>query len=459
MSPRAADLVAARREPRAQLAEVVELAVEDGDDVAASRSRPAGRPCSRSITCEPPVAEHAAAEGLGRARGRGPGGRSRAFIASTSAGCGARGSANESPQIPHMRDSVPSRTLRRLLPRRAAARRRRLAALRRAPAPPARRLRRDRADAAARRAYGEDEERWLERARAAAAHGPFGHHTHWTSPTHARPTGGDPARARPRARARWLRAARARAPLLLRRRLVHGRGVAAASPSSATSTAPRPPSGRTTCPPGAPRLALAAPALAAPARRRRCCSSCRRPTRSACRARGAPRAAVPDVVHVLLPRHGSARPPPRVALRGPLLVLAAPAPGDRPRRARRRRRRPTRRSCAWSDRAWLIDGPWLDWPLCPRSRPPRRSGDRVPGRAAGRGHPRGRPYCPRHGAAATALRRVVSIVSLSRSTSVGLRSASTSRSWSASCCSTPTAAALGPPLGRGRGELAAVPRR
>ena len=36
-----------------------------------------------------------------------------------------------------------------------------------------------------------DEERWLERAREAAARGPLGHHTHFTSPTHARPTDGD----------------------------------------------------------------------------------------------------------------------------------------------------------------------------------------------------------------------------------------------------------------------------
>jgi hypothetical protein len=37
---------------------------------------------------------------------------------------------------------------------------------------------------------GEDGERFVERAREAAAHGPLGHHTHWTSPTHARPTAG-----------------------------------------------------------------------------------------------------------------------------------------------------------------------------------------------------------------------------------------------------------------------------
>ena len=36
---------------------------------------------------------------------------------------------------------------------------------------------------------GEDRELWLERAREAAARGPLGHHTHWTGPSHARPTG------------------------------------------------------------------------------------------------------------------------------------------------------------------------------------------------------------------------------------------------------------------------------
>ena len=37
-----------------------------------------------------------------------------------------------------------------------------------------------------------DDETWLRRANDAAARGPLGHHTHFTSPTHARPTGGDP---------------------------------------------------------------------------------------------------------------------------------------------------------------------------------------------------------------------------------------------------------------------------
>ncbi len=54
-------------------------------------------------------------------------------------------------------------------------------------------------------AFGEDEVRWLERARLAASRAPFGLHTHWTSPTHARPTGGDPAE-RVRRETDWLRA-------------------------------------------------------------------------------------------------------------------------------------------------------------------------------------------------------------------------------------------------------------
>jgi hypothetical protein len=37
--------------------------------------------------------------------------------------------------------------------------------------------------------HGEDETTWLERARVAGGSGPLGHHTHWTAPDHARPTG------------------------------------------------------------------------------------------------------------------------------------------------------------------------------------------------------------------------------------------------------------------------------
>jgi hypothetical protein len=46
-------------------------------------------------------------------------------------------------------------------------------------------------------AFGEDEATWLVRARDAARRGPLGHHTHWTAPDHARPTGdGTGARVR-----------------------------------------------------------------------------------------------------------------------------------------------------------------------------------------------------------------------------------------------------------------------
>src|SRR4051812_26931957 len=50
----------------------------------------------------------------------------------------------------------------------------------------------------------EDRELWLARAREAAALGPFGLHTHWTAPSHARPTGGEPA-ALVREQGEWLR--------------------------------------------------------------------------------------------------------------------------------------------------------------------------------------------------------------------------------------------------------------
>ena len=53
-------------------------------------------------------------------------------------------------------------------------------------------------------AAGEDGSRFAERAREAASLGPFGHHIHWTSPTHARPTGPDPAGA-VRSEGAWLR--------------------------------------------------------------------------------------------------------------------------------------------------------------------------------------------------------------------------------------------------------------
>jgi hypothetical protein len=51
---------------------------------------------------------------------------------------------------------------------------------------------------------GEDEERWLARAREAAGRGPLGHHTHWTAPGHARPTAGGTA-DRVRYEGAWIR--------------------------------------------------------------------------------------------------------------------------------------------------------------------------------------------------------------------------------------------------------------
>jgi hypothetical protein len=53
-------------------------------------------------------------------------------------------------------------------------------------------------------AEAEDRQLWLERAREASSRGPFGLHTHWTAPDHARPTGGDPA-ALVREQGAWLR--------------------------------------------------------------------------------------------------------------------------------------------------------------------------------------------------------------------------------------------------------------
>jgi hypothetical protein len=51
---------------------------------------------------------------------------------------------------------------------------------------------------------GEDGSRFVERAQEAASLGPFGHHTHWTAPDQARPTGGVPAE-RVLREGHWLR--------------------------------------------------------------------------------------------------------------------------------------------------------------------------------------------------------------------------------------------------------------
>jgi len=54
-------------------------------------------------------------------------------------------------------------------------------------------------------AAGEREDAWLERVRQLGDAGPLGHHTHWTSPTHARPVEGTDPAARVELEAGWLR--------------------------------------------------------------------------------------------------------------------------------------------------------------------------------------------------------------------------------------------------------------
>jgi hypothetical protein len=54
-------------------------------------------------------------------------------------------------------------------------------------------------------ASGEDEERWLERARRAAELAPLGHHTHWGGPSQARPLEAADTGAIVREEAEWLR--------------------------------------------------------------------------------------------------------------------------------------------------------------------------------------------------------------------------------------------------------------
>ncbi len=108
-------------------------------------------------------------------------------------------------------------------------------------------------------ADGEDGGRFVERAREAAARGPLGHHTHWTSPTHARPTGGGTGERVAR-EGRWLREQG------LRPRFFCGGGwyadeevmtaVAALGYADCTATSWRP----EYLPEGAPRIALDQPA-------------------------------------------------------------------------------------------------------------------------------------------------------------------------------------------------------
>jgi hypothetical protein len=107
--------------------------------------------------------------------------------------------------------------------------------------------------------HSEDASLFVKRAQDAGELGPFGHHIHWTSPTHARPTGPDPAGA-VRREGEWLRE-QGLAP-----RFFCGGGwytdadvmaaVADLGYTDCTATAWRPPY----LPAGSPRAGLAQPA-------------------------------------------------------------------------------------------------------------------------------------------------------------------------------------------------------
>jgi hypothetical protein len=109
-------------------------------------------------------------------------------------------------------------------------------------------------------AAGEDEARWLGRARRAAELGPLGHHTHWGGTGQARPLAGEPA-ARVRREGAWLREAGLAPTLFCGGGWYSDEEVAEAVAelgyADCTATSFRPPY----LPVGAPRLHLDAPAL------------------------------------------------------------------------------------------------------------------------------------------------------------------------------------------------------
>jgi hypothetical protein len=110
-------------------------------------------------------------------------------------------------------------------------------------------------------AAGEDEERWLDRAREAARRGPFGLHTHFVGPAHARPPEPGPEHGDlVRRQLAWLRGRGLEPTLFCGGGWYTDEGVrralAEAGVADCTATAFRPPY----LPPGAPRLELDAPA-------------------------------------------------------------------------------------------------------------------------------------------------------------------------------------------------------
>jgi hypothetical protein len=109
-------------------------------------------------------------------------------------------------------------------------------------------------------AHGEDEDAWVARVRDSTGLGPLGHHTHWTAPHHARPSGAADPSERVLAEGRRLRELGFRPTIFCGGGWYADAGVAEACAElgyvDCTATAYRPPY----LPPGAPRLALAAPA-------------------------------------------------------------------------------------------------------------------------------------------------------------------------------------------------------
>ena len=109
------------------------------------------------------------------------------------------------------------------------------------------------------RESGESESLWLARARILAARGPFGLHTHWGGPAHARPTGGNPA-GLVREQVAWLDERGLRPSLFAGGGWYMDEEVAAAlaelGVADCTATAFQP----SYLEPGAARLALAEPA-------------------------------------------------------------------------------------------------------------------------------------------------------------------------------------------------------
>jgi hypothetical protein len=108
-------------------------------------------------------------------------------------------------------------------------------------------------------AHGEDEDAWIARVRESTDRGPFGHHTHWTAPHHARPSGGADPSERVLAEGRRLRELGLRPTIFSGGGWYADAGVAEACAElgyvDCTATAYRP----SYLPPGAHRLALAAP--------------------------------------------------------------------------------------------------------------------------------------------------------------------------------------------------------